>query len=74
MNARREPGRSNAEEPQKEYDPAERAAEKRRSREADAHALASGDVSRDELRARNAFLSPEGGRINFDDAGPESLW
>jgi hypothetical protein len=60
--------------PQLVYDPAERAAEKQRSREADERALREGRVSRDDLRVRNAFLSPHGGRIDYAGAGPHSLW
>lgn len=56
------------------YDPADRAAEKQRSRDEDARALASGAKSRDQLRRENAFLDPHGGQINFDAAGPDSLW
>ncbi len=37
------------------YDPADRAREKRRSRDDDARRLAAGDVSRDQLQRENSW-------------------
>ena len=44
--------------PVSHYSPAERQREKDRAREQDDRDLREGRVSRDELRARNAFLAP----------------
>lgn len=40
------------------FDPVERRREKSLARAADDHALRIGDVSREELQARNSFLEP----------------
>jgi hypothetical protein len=58
--------------PQLVYDPAERAAEKQRSREADERALASGELTREQLTAKNAYFSfpPEMVEIDFAAVRP----
>lgn len=47
------------------YNPADRAREKADARAEDARALATGEVSRDELRRRNASFAFVGAHIRF---------
>lgn len=47
------------------YDPADRAREKATARAEDARAIAAGEVSRDELRRRNASFAFVGARVRF---------
>jgi hypothetical protein len=48
------------------YDPEQRAEEKRRSRVADANALASGEKTRDDLRRENGHFAFPNARIRWD--------
>lgn len=54
------------------YDPQERAREKQRSRDADAEALASGRISREQLRRDNGHFAFPNARVDWD--GAESLY
>jgi len=56
------------------YDPQQRVREKQESRDQDERDLEKGKVTRAELRSRNAFLTPKGGKIDFSGSGPGSLW
>jgi hypothetical protein len=48
------------------YDPEQRAEEKRRSRAADASAVASGEKTRDDLRRENGSFAFPNARIRWD--------
>jgi len=48
------------------FDPAQRAAEKQRSRDQDERDLASGKKTREQLRHENTFLDPSRFRIRLD--------
>jgi hypothetical protein len=52
------------------FDPQERAREKQLSRDADAHALASGEKSRDELRRENGHFAFRNVRVTLRGAKP----
>lgn len=56
--------------PLETYDPRARAAEKAAAREADVRALASGEKTREQLRAENGAFSfpPERVRVDFSGA------
>ena len=51
------------------YDPAERATEKQRSRDADARRLAAGDVTRKELARENSPFAGLVGAVDFTRTG-----
>ncbi len=51
------------------FDPRERAEEKRRSREADAAALASGGKTREQLRKENSAFAFPRSRVRLDIKG-----
>jgi len=50
--------------------PNRRAREKQESRDRDAARLASGEVSREQLREENAFLQADRSVVHFDRIGP----
>jgi len=52
----------------------QRAREKQQSRDQDDRDVREGRVTRKELRKRNTFLNPKGGKIDFSKSKPGSLW
>ena len=56
------------------YNTEERAKEKQKARDQDIKDLEEGKVTKEELRKRNTFISPDGGKIDWGAAKPGCLW